>query len=316
MKIAALDAYTLNPDGDNPWDEIAALGDLTVYDRTPSEKFFERAESADIILTNKVVLDAARISALPRLKFISVLATGYNVVDISAAKARGIPVCNAPLYCTDSVAQHVVAMVLNHLNAVSENSADVMSGLWAESKDFCRWKKPVRLLSEMSIGIIGMGAIGRRVAEMFQALGTREILYFNRTPLKCDFATEASIEEIFSKCDVVTLHCALGSDNVKFANGELFSKMRDGALFVNTARGGLVNEVELACELKKGRIFAALDVLSKEPPDADNPLIGLPNCVLTAHMAWSALESRRALMRITRDNILGFLSGNIRNRVA
>ena len=305
MKIVVLDGYTLNP-GDNPWDEIAKLGELTVYDRTPAEQIVERAAKAEIVLTNKTRLDAATLAALPLLRFIAVLATGYDIVDTAAARRQGIVVSNVPEYSTNSVAQLVIALVLALVHRPERHDQLVRQGEWQRRGDFCFWDAPLVELSGKRMGIVGFGRIGRRVGELAHALGM-EVLAHNRNPgSPPNYAPFAwrSLDAIFSEADVISLHCPLGPQNRGMVNRERLATMKPSSLFINTARGGLVNEQDLADALNEGHIAgAALDVLTIEPPVEENPLLTAKNCLITPHIAWATREARRRLMTITADNI-------------
>ena len=311
MKIVVLDGYTLNP-GDNSWDDIAKLGELTVYDRTASEQIVERAAGAEIVLTNKARLDLATLAACPALRFISVLATGHDIVDSAAARRQGIVVSNVPEYSTSSVAQLVIALLLALIHRPEQHSHLVRQGEWQRRGDFCFWDSPLAELSGKRMGIIGFGRIGRRVGELAHALGM-EILAHNRNPGSGpDYAPFAwrSMDAVFSEADVVSLHCPLGPQNRGMVNRERLATMKPSALFINTARGGLVNEQDLADALNEGRIAgAALDVLTVEPPLNDNPLLTAKNCLITPHIAWATLEARRRLMAQTAANIAAFQRG-------
>ncbi|MFW6170376.1 MAG: D-2-hydroxyacid dehydrogenase [Planctomycetota bacterium] len=317
MKIIVLDGYTLNP-GDNPWSELEALGELTVYDRTPRAEIFERASKAEIVLTNKTPLDAGTLERLPALKFISVLATGYNVVDTDAARRLGIPVSNVPEYGTSSVSQHVLAMMLHFARQCELHSQRVHEGQWRHCNDFCFWKTPQVELVGKRLGIVGFGRIGRCVGRLAHALGMEVIAFDvqrNEPPDYTPFAWR-SVEEIFAESDFVTMHCPQTAENAGMVNRGLLEQMQPHAIFINTARGGLVNEEDLAIALNQGKIGgAALDVLSVEPPSADNPLLQARNCLITPHIAWATLEARRRLMAITVENVRGFLQGTPRNVV-
>jgi len=311
MRIVVLDGYTLNP-GDNPWDEVAALGELTVYDRTPRDRIVERARDAAIILTNKTPLSAETLDMLPNLEFITVLATGYNVVDVAAARARGIPVSNVPVYGTESVAQFVFALVLELCHHVAAHSASVERGDWSNSADFCYWNTPLIELAGKRMGIIGFWRIGRRAGELAHAFGM-EVLASDvspgRDPAYAPFAWR-SIEEVFAEADIVTLHCPQTPENAGFVNAALLGRMQRHAFFINTARGGLVNETDLADALNRGAIAgAAVDVVSSEPIAPGNPLAGARNCLITPHIAWATLAARRRLMKTTAENIAGFIQG-------
>lgn len=311
MRIVVLDGYTLNP-GDNPWDDVAALGELTVYERTPAEQIIERAKDAEIILTNKTPLSAQTLEQLPKLRFVSVLATGYNVVDVAAARTRNIPVSNVPVYGTNAVAQFVFALTLELCHHVAEHSAGVKAGEWSRSPDFCYWNTPLIELAGKRMGIVGFGRIGRRVGELAHAFGmevlTSDVQASNDPPY-APFSW-CSIEDLFARADFVTLHCPQTADNARFVNAALLQRMQRHAFFINTARGGLVNEADLADALHRGLIAgAAIDVVSSEPIAADNPLLTAPHCLITPHIAWAALAARQRLMRTTAENIAAFLAG-------
>ncbi|MBY0278063.1 D-2-hydroxyacid dehydrogenase [Candidatus Binatia bacterium] len=318
MKIVVLDGYTLNP-GDNPWDALAALGDLTVHDRSAPDETVPRARGAAIVLTNKTHLDAATLAALPDLRYVGVLATGYNVVDIAAARAHGITVTNVPEYGTDFVAQHVFALLLELTNAVGEHDAAVHAGEWQRCPDFSFWKRPLLELAGLTMGIVGYGRIGRRVGDVARALGMRVLASVRpgtAAPAATATETWCDLETLFATSDVVSLHCPLTSDNTRFVNAALLARMKRSALLVNTARGPLIDEQALAEALAAGTIAGAgLDVVSVEPIRADNPLLRAPNCVLTPHVAWASLAARRRLMATAVDNVRGFLAGKPQNVV-
>jgi glycerate dehydrogenase len=311
MQIIVLDGYTLNP-GDNPWDPVAALGELTVYDRTPSDQVVARAGGAEIVLTNKTLLDAPVLAALPALRFISVLATGYNVVDLAAARRQGITVSNVPEYGTDSVAQHVMALLLALVNRAERHDRLVRKGQWQRRGDFCFWDAPLVELAGKRMGIVGFGRIGRRVGELAHALGMEVLACDARPggpPGYRPFAWR-SLEAVFAEADVVSLHCPLDEDNRGLVDRARIATMKRTALLINTARGALVNERDLADALDAGRIAgAAVDVVSREPPAADNPLLGAKNCLITPHLAWATQEARRRLTAITAANVAAFLRG-------
>jgi glycerate dehydrogenase len=316
MKIVVLDGYTLNP-GDNPWNELEKFGDLTIHDRTRKEDFLERARPADILLTNKTPITAEQIGQLPNLKFVSVLATGYNIVDVAAARQRGIPVSNVPIYGTDTVAQHVMALILEHTNHVGEYARSVAAGDWAACPDFSYVKRPIVDLGGLSLGIVGFGRIGRRVAELGHAFGMK-ILYAARS-VKEGIPAPAQhvpMDRLFAESDLISLHCSQGPENFQFVNKALLSRMKPTAFLVNTARGTLIHEADLAQALRDHKLAgAALDVLSREPPDPANPLLQAPNCFITPHIAWSSLPARKRLMQTTLENIQAFLKGVPLNRV-
>ncbi|MGH7979860.1 MAG: D-2-hydroxyacid dehydrogenase [Limisphaerales bacterium] len=310
MKITVLDGYTLNP-GDNPWDEVAGLGGFTCFERTPVEQIVERALDADILLTNKAALPAATINQLPRLKFISVTATGYNIVDINAARAREIPVSNVPVYGTDTVAEFVIGSLLNFYRQPELHSELVKDGEWSRSVDWCFWRTPLAELAGRAIGIVGFGRIGRRVGELAAAFKMRVLVNSLSGGQPPPYPVQRrDLPELFAEADAVTLHCPLTAQNTGLVNKVLLGQMKRSAYFINTARGALVNEADLAEALRQGTIAgAALDVVSTEPIDPNNPLIGAPNLTLTPHIAWATLEARRRLMRATAQNITAFLSG-------
>lgn len=316
-RMVALDGYVLNP-GDNPWDPIEAQGDLVVYDRTAPEEILERAQGASILMTNKTRLDAETLRALPDLKFIAVLATGYDVVDVAAARELGIPVSNVPGYGTDAVAQFVMAQVLEYCHGVAAHDASVREGRWNAGPDWCYWLKPQLELAQLTMGVVGFGAIGARVCELAHAFGMRVLAHAPRpkpAPWYKPFGF-ASLEELFSEADVISLHCPLTADNEGFVNAELLARMKPGALLVNTARGALINEPDLARALGDGVLGgAALDVVSVEPIATDNPLLAAPNCILTPHIAWASQAARVRLTAQVARNIAAYLAGAPENVV-
>jgi len=317
MKIVVLDGYTLNP-GDNPWDGVARFGCLTVHDRTPEELILKRCAGADIVLTNKAKLGAATISGLPGLKLICVLATGYNVVDLEAAAVRGIPVVNVPEYGSDSVAQHAVALLLALTNRVAAYDAAVKRGGWSLSPDFTLVAGPLTELAGKSLGIVGLGRIGGCVARIAQALGMK-ILAHNprRREVPEGVLVEwLSLDELFARADVVSLHCPLTAQNEGMVDAERLSLMQPHALLLNTARGALIDEKALADALNAGRIAgAALDVAVREPIPGDSPLLTARNLTITPHVAWATLAARRRLMAATAENIRAFFAGSPQNVV-
>lgn len=312
MKIIVLDGYTLNP-GDLTWDRIKANGELTVYDRTPVDKIVERARGAEIIFTNKTPLTAEVLKNLPGLKYIGVLATGYNVVDTEAAKELGIIVTNIPTYGTEAVAQFTFALLLEMCHHVWAHSEEVKRGAWSNNPDFCFWNYPLVELAGKSLGIIGFGRIGRAVAEIGQALGMKVIAYdrFRDDSLETETLRYAELDELLAIADVISLHCPLFDDNKGMINRNTIAKMKDGVMIINTSRGPLIVEEDLAEALNSGKVAgAAVDVLSVEPPKVDNPLLKAKNCIVTPHIAWAPKESRERLMNIAADNLEGFLAGN------
>ncbi len=317
MKIVVLDGYTLNP-GDNPWDEVATLGELTVYDRTPAELIVERARGAEIVLTNKTPLSAATLEQLPGLRFIAELATGYDNIDVAAAGRHGIPVANVPEYSTPSVAQHTLALLLELCNRVGEHAAAVKEGEWCRSPDFSFWRAGLVELAGLRLGIVGLGRIGGQVGAIAHALGM-EVLAYKRTRREAPAGLPVNwlgLPELFAAADVVTLHCPLTPENRGFVDQRLLGTMKRGAFLINTARGALVNEADLATALNEGVIAgAALDVVSREPIAPDNPLLGARNCLITPHLAWASLAARRRLMVTVAGNIRAFITGTPANVV-
>jgi len=309
--IVILDGYTINP-GDNPWSLVEALGNCVIHDRTPPELKLERARDADIILTSKCKLDAATLEALPNLKYISMLATGYNNVDVVAAGRRGIPVSNVPAYSTESVVQTTFALLLELATAVGIHDAAVKAGEWVRCPDHAFWKTSIVELDGLTLGIVGYGTIGRAVARVGAAFGMKVIAYAPRLPQEPG-PTSASfvrLDELFATADVVTLNCPQTADNEGFVNSGLLAAMKPSAFLINVARGGLVNEADLARALRDGAIAGAgLDVVAHEPMRADNPLLAAPNCVFTPHIAWASLAARRRLMDIVAANVASYLSG-------
>lgn len=310
-KIAILDGYTINP-GDNPWDPVVALGSCTVYDRTPPELVLERSAGAEIILTSKVKLTDAILQQLPSLRFISLLATGYNNVDVEAAGRLGITVANVPAYSTDSVAQTTFALLLELTTHAGLHDQAVKNGEWVRSPDHSFWKTPIVELAGLTLGIVGFGAIGRAVARIGAAFGMSIIAYTPRPPAAAEFpgVRFVSIDELFSQADVVSLNCPQTADNGGFVNAALLARMKRSAFLINVARGGLVNEADLAVALRDGVIAGAgLDVVAVEPMLADNPLLHAPNVVFTPHIAWASLAARQRLTAIVAANVAGYLSG-------
>jgi glycerate dehydrogenase len=313
-KIVILDGHTLNP-GDLNWNAIGEMGELTVYDRTAPEQLAEHAAEAEIVFTNKTILNSEAINALPDLKYIGVLATGYNVVDITAARARDIPVTNIPGYGTESVAQMTFALILELTQQTALHDASVHAGDWTACPDFCYWEKPLVELDGLTLGLVGYGAIGQAVARLGRAFGMK-ILVHTRTVREEADAQFVDCETIFAEADVVSLHCPLTDENQGFVNAQLLSQMKPTALLVNTARGPLVDEAALANALNERQIAgAATDVLSVEPPPADNPLFSAKNLIITPHIGWATRAARERLMNIAADNLRAFLNGTPQNVV-
>ena len=309
MNIVVLDGHTLNP-GDLSWDAIAKLGTLTVHPRTTAAELPARAAHADILLTNKVPLNAATINSLPNLKLISVLATGYNIIDTAAARARNIPVSNVPEYSTSSVAQLVFALLLEMCHHVGHHSDAIRAGEWPK-REWCFWDTPLVELEGKTLGIVGYGRIGQRVGTIAQALGMKVLGHSRRQlgPTSPNFAW-ATIDQIFAKSDAISLHIPLTPENKGFVNARLLSQMKKDAYLINTARGPLLNDADLAAALHAGTLAgAALDVATVEPINPDNPLLTAPNCIITPHYAWATLAARKRLMQTTTQNLQAFLSG-------
>jgi len=312
--IVVLDGYALNP-GDLDWGPLYALGNVTVYDRTKESEVASRAKEADIILTNKAIVNAASIAQLPKLQYIGVMATGYNIVDVKAATAQQIKVTNVPAYGTAAVAQFTFALILELCNHVGQHAGSVRAGDWSRSDDFSYWKTPLHELDDKTLGIVGLGQIGQAVARIALAFGMRVIAhhkYPERDRMEgVEFVT---LEDCFAQADIVTLHCSLNEQNRGFVNKALLHSMKPDAFLVNTSRGPLIHEQDLADALNNERIAgAALDVLSVEPPAADHPLVRAKNCLVTPHIAWAAREARARLLHTAIENVRAFLSGQARN---
>lgn len=315
--ICVLDGYTLNP-GDLSWDALCQLGDVALFDRSARSEIIERAQNADIILANKVVIDAETMAQLPKLRCICVTATGYNNINLDAARRQNITVCNVVGYGTESVAQHVFALLLELTNNVALHNQSVQDGDWSAQPDFCYWKKPIVELSGRTMGIYGFGRIGQKVAGIAMALGMR-VLSTHRHPERDALVgvTFVDLEQLFSASDVILLTVPLTDKTRGIVDQRLLSKMKPDAYLINTGRGELVNEMDLRAVLVAGKIAGAgLDVLDGEPPRADHPLFGLPNCLITPHHAWATIESRKRMMKITLDNVRAFLRGMPQNVVS
>lgn len=302
MKFIVLDGYSINP-GDLSWEPIKALGRFHSFDRTSNSNVLEHIGDSDGLFVSKFKITRHIMESCPNLKFIGITATGIDNVDIDAARELGIAVCHVPAYSTEAVAQHVFALLLEITNSVGLYNSSIQKGKWYCCKDFTFIEKPLSLLSGKSLGIIGYGNIGRRVADIGTALGMNINIYSHD-------------EEAAILSDVITLHCPVTDENREFVNKEFISRMKDGAVLINTARGALINEWDLAEALQSGKLFAAgLDVLQSEPPDNPHPLIGLPNCILTPHIAWMPKETRQRVIDICAENLKAFLSGERINRV-
>jgi glycerate dehydrogenase len=314
MNIVVIDGYTLNP-GDLNWNAIEQYGTLTIYDRTLVADVVERCKDADIVLTNKVPFDWNAINNLPKLKLIGVTATGYNIIDITAAKEQGITVCNVPAYGTASVAQQTFALILELTNHTGIHAQSVAQGEWERSKDFAYTKAPLIELAGKTLGIVGLGNIGEQAARIATAFGMK-VIY--NTPFEKDttIAQYADMKTLFAESDIVSLHCPLKPDNHQFVNQSLLQSMKPSAFLINTARGQLINEQDLADALNNGIIAGAgLDVLSAEPPSSNNPLLSAKNCIITPHIAWITKEARMRIMDVTVRNIEAFLEGRVVNKV-
>lgn len=317
VNIVILDGYTINP-GDNPWTRIEGLGICSVYDRTPAENIIERAGNADILLTSKCTLDAAILAKLPKLKYISLLATGYNNVDVVSAGERGIVVSNIPAYSTDSVAQTAIALLLELAVHVGDHALAVKSGEWVRCPDHSFWMNSIVELAGLTIGVVGFGATGRAVARIAAAFGMQVIVHAPRIPADPGNVPVrfVPLEELFASADVVSLNCPQTAENTGFVNSALLSVMKPSAFLINVARGGLVNEADLADALHSGQIAGAgLDVVAREPMLADNPLLTAPNCIIIPHIAWASLAARQRLMNMAADNVESFLARSPKNVV-
>ena len=313
MKIVILDGYALNP-GDLSWDALKKFGTVTYYDRTPTEaEAIQRIGDAEIVLTNKVPITESLLAACPNIRLVCVLATGYNVVDCQAARSRNIPVCNVPSYSTEAVAQFTFALLLELCNQVGLHNQSVHGGEWTSCPDFCYWKSPLMELSGKTLGIIGYGRIGRTVAKIATAMGMK-VLTHSRT--KHPGESHVSLDELLANSDVVTLHCPLFPETQGIINANTISKMKDGAILINTSRGPLIDEQAVADALAQGKLRgAAVDVVSKEPIPGNSPLLTAPNCIITPHIAWAPLETRQRLLDCVISNIQGFIDGKPQNVV-
>ena len=316
MKIVILDGFTLNP-GDLSWDGLKSLGGCEIYDRTSPDEVVKRAADAELVLTNKTVLTREQINRLPKLKYIGVLATGYNIVDVAAARERGVPVTNVPTYGTRSVAQMTFALLLELTQHVGHHAQTVDEGRWARSPDFCYWDYPLMELDGLTMGIVGFGRIGRTVADLAVAFGMKVLAHSRTIPQKklqnIDFV---DLARLFRTADVVSLHCPLTTETKHLVNAERLSSMKPTAFLLNTSRGPLIDESALAKALNSDQIAgAAVDVLEAEPPRADNPLFTAKNCLITPHIAWATRSARARLMATAVANAKAFLDGKLQNVV-
>lgn len=311
MNIVILDGHALNP-GDLSWECLHQFGDVTVYDRTPDrETAIARIGRADIITTNKVPIDSAIMDACPDIKLICCLSTGYNVVDIHAAKERGIPVCNVPAYSTEAVAQFTFGLLLELCHRIGHHDQAVHQGKWSAHPDFCFWDTPQMELAGKTMGIIGFGRIGQRVGKIARSMGMH-VLAFSRTQKKegSDIGQYVDLDTLLKESDVVSLHCPLFPETEHLINTTTIAKMKDGSILLNTSRGPVMDEAAVADALQSGKLRgAAMDVVSVEPISPDNPLLAAPNCIITPHMAWAPAETRQRILDITVQSIHGFLNG-------
>lgn len=311
MKIVVLDGYTLNP-GDMSWDEMGLLGELVVYDRTPADKINERIDNAEIVLTNKVILTKEILEQTPSIKYIGVIATGYNVVDIQYARERGIIVTNVPAYSTDSVAQMVFAFILEFCHHVGEHNRAVQEGKWAKNIDFSFWDYPLIEIKNKTLGIIGFGAIGQKVAKIAEVFGMK-VLFHSRTikpGLETDNMKSVTLEKVLAESDFITLHCPLTEQTKGLINKDTIAGMKNGAFLINTSRGPVIDENDVAQALNVGKLAGlGTDVVSIEPIQAENPLLNAKNCIITPHFAWATKEARERLMNTLIKNIDSFIKG-------
>lgn len=314
-KIVVLEGYASNP-GDLSWEEFAALGELTVYDRTAPEEILPRIRDAQIVLINKTRLTAELLAQCPYLRMIGVMATGYNVVDIDAAKRLGITVCNVPGYSTMAVAQMTFALLLEMTQQVGLHNSSVHAGRWTQAPDFCYWDAPLTELDGKTMGLIGYGAIGQAVGRIAQAFGLRLLVTARHERPVPEGARYVSAEELLREADIVSLHCPQTAENLHMIDAAALESMKNGAILLNTARGGLIDEQAVADALKRGKLrFYGADVVSAEPIGADNPLLTAPNCYLTPHIAWAPKETRVRLHGVVLENLRAFLAGRPQNVV-
>lgn len=317
MKIVVLDGYTLNP-GDISWEGMEAFGEVTVYDRTKAEEVVERIGDAEVVYTNKTPITKETMDACPGMKFIGVLATGYNIVDVAAAKEKGIPVSNIPTYGTAAVSQFAIALLLELCHHIGEHSDAVKAGEWTSNPDWCFWKYPLVELAGKNMGIIGFGRIGQDTGKIAQALGMKVLAYdaFKRPELESDTCKYVDLDTLLAQSDVISLHCPLFPDTEGIINKDTIAKMKDGVMIINDSRGPLIVEQDLRDALDSGKVAgAALDVVSTEPIQMDNPLLGAKNVILTPHIAWAPKESRQRLMDIAVDNLKCYVDGKLQNVV-
>ncbi len=312
MKIVVLDGYTLNP-GDLSWDSLKELGDTVVYERTPADRTVERIADAEIVITNKTVIDRDVLDSCLSLRYVGVLATGYNVVDVEAARERRIPVTNVPSYGTSAVGQFAIALLLEICHIIGLHGRSVREGEWAKSPDFCYWKQPLIELDGKTMGIIGFGRIGRKTGQIAQALGMRVLAAGSRRVPERESETMRYVEldALLAQSDVISLHCPLSEKTRGIINRDSIAQMKDGVIIINTSRGPLIVEEDLAQALSSGKVYAAgLDVVSVEPVHSDNPLLSARNCIITPHIAWAPKEARERLLEIAVGNVRSFCAGS------
>ncbi len=314
-KIVVLDGYTLNP-GDLSWDRLKDLGSVEIYDRTQEDQIEERIGECEIVITNKTPITRELLERKPGIKYVGVLATGYNVVDIEAAKDKGVVVTNIPTYGTEAVAQYVFALLLELCHRVAHHDRRVKEGAWSSAKDFCFWDYPLMELAGKTMGLIGYGRIGQATARIAKAFGM-EVLVYDLKKTEGEGVEFVDLETLYRRSDVVSLHCPLTEENLGMINRESIERMKRGVLIINTSRGPLIDEEDLAEALNSRSVGgAALDVLAVEPAREDNPLLKAHNCIITPHIAWAPKEARERLLNIAVDNLEGYLKGSIENRVA
>lgn len=315
MKTVILDGYTENP-GDLSWDGFGRFGEFEVYERTKNEDIVSRIGDAQVVYTNKTPITEDILEACPNIRFIGTLATGYNVIDTDAAAKRGIPVSNVPGYGTDAVAQHTFALLLELTNHVGEHSECVRRGAWKSAGDFCFWNRPLMELRGKTLGIIGYGSIGKKTAEIGAAFGMKVIYNSRKEYPSYGRAEYRSLDELYRESDIISLHCPLFPETERMINKETIEKMKDGVIIINTSRGGLIDEKALSEALDSGKVKgAAVDVISKEPMEDDNPLCNAKNIIITPHIAWASWEARKRLMDIAVDNLRAFCEGKPQNVV-
>lgn len=317
MKIVILDSFALNP-GDLSWDWLTSLGECEIYDRTPNELILERCKGAEIVITNKTPLTKETLEKLPEVKFIALESTGYNIVDIDYCKERNIPVCNIPSYSTEAVAQLTFSLILEHTNAVAIHSQSVKEGEWSSCPDFCYWKTPLTELSGKTLGIIGFGKIGGRVADIAEAFNMNVLAVSGHETdqsARKNFKW-ATLDELKAKADIISLHCPLTKNTTSLVNKEFLDGCKNGVIIINTSRGPVIDEIALADALNSGKVAGAgVDVLSVEPAESTNPLLTAKNCYITPHIAWAGFETRERLMGILEANVKAYLNGNPQNVV-